>query len=118
MKEQSKKPQTGNFLLDRFLAIVPDDPLQQAKYMYYLSSIVFIGILGYTVVSWAGLLAVFEPKGLFQSIFMSAICLITLFGLKQARTSYHTTKSYFENMEQQKKEPLPSVKDMMASFSK
>ena len=107
---------TGNPFVTKMMSYIPDDPLTQSLYMYILTSFVFLGLLGYAVAAWWQVWVVFSFKSLFSGIFMLAIALISLFGLKQTRNSYIMTKRIYASPQKELK--VESVKEMMDGFKK
>lgn len=112
---------TNNKFIDKMLKIVPDNPVYQSQYIYYLTLIIFFGLLGYTIAIFVELFNVFAFRSLFQGIFMAAISLLSLFGLKQSRKNYVLTKSLFnkkENVKPMKEDDIESVEEMLLAFKK
>ena len=112
---------THNKLVDKMLSIIPDHPVTQTRYMYYLSIIVFIGLIGYAASSWYEVVTNFNFGTFFRSIFMTAIALMVTFGLKQSRSAFLMTREAYKIQEQSGKvEPMKveSKEDMLKGFKK
>ena len=105
-----------NGLVDKMLSWIPDDPLTQSQYLYYLSGIIFLGLLVYALTSWYNLFTQFALKTLFAAMFMSAICLMTTFGFKSTRANYLAVKAMMSQKPQDVK--IESVDDMLEGFKK
>ena len=76
-----------NGFVDWCLKIVPDDPIMQSLYVYCLSVIVFVGLMGFSIASWVQTFTNFAFTTMFRALFMTAISMLSLYGLKQTRTS-------------------------------
>lgn len=100
---------------DKLFKLVPDDPLIQSRYVYYLTIVIFTGLLGYATVTWYTFFTSFKLNSLFSGLFMSAIALISIFGLKQTRAVYNTTKIAYANKESNNT-PLESPDEMLKQF--
>lgn len=87
---------TRNKFVDKMMSWIPQDPLTQSLYMYSLTAIVFFGLMGYAITSWWNLITHFKLSILFSSLFMTAIALISVVGLKQTRDSYHMIKLMYK----------------------
>jgi hypothetical protein len=110
-----------NPIVDKMLSIIPSDPVTQTLYIYTLSWVLFIGLLGYSLATWYGVIMAFNIKSLFSGLFMSAVTLMSLIGLKQARGSYLSIKSFYTKQSEapQSKEQLEEeTKKLMESFKK
>lgn len=104
----------GNPFINFCMRKIPDDPHTQSLYVYILTWVVFIGLLGYGVISWYSFfLAGGGLKNLFSALFMTAIGLISLFGLKQTRNQYLIVKQMKENPQ-----PIQSFEEMMKEAAK
>lgn len=88
---------TQNTFVDKLMKLIPEDPLSQAQYIYFLTVFVFLGLLGYGVMSWFTFFTTWSFASGFQGVFMTAIALISLFGLKQTRNAYHMMKKVYSN---------------------
>lgn len=86
---------TKNSFVDKITRMIPEDPVTQTQYIYYLTVFVFFGLLGYAGVSWYTFFTTFKLSSFFSGIFMLAVALISAFGLKQTRTAYQTTKAIY-----------------------
>jgi hypothetical protein len=107
---------TKNQFVDKMMSWIPQDPLTQSAYMYSLTTIVFLGLLGYAGASWWTLFAnPFQAKVLFSSLFMTAIAMISVVGVKQTRDSYHMIKMMYAN--QQPEIKLESKEEMEKGFN-
>lgn len=105
---------TKNSFVDKMLKLIPEDPLTQAHYMYLLTLIVFLGLLGYGAVSWYQFVTTLNVKMLFSGLFMTAVALISAFGLKQTRNNYKMIKQIYSQPKQEMK--IESVDDMLKAF--
>ena len=105
---------TKNKFVDKFLNILPDNPVTHSLYMYWLTAIIFLGLLGFSVMSWREVMFSFNGMALFRSIFMTAISISVLFGLKQVRLAYHTTKELMSQPKQEMK--VESFNEMIEGF--
>lgn len=103
---------TRNKFVDKCMSYIPDDPLIQAKYIYFLSAFVFLGLLGYGITAWYNYLSTLMLNYLFSGIFMTAIAFISAFGLKQTRNSY---LAILEMKKMTK--PIESVEEMQKIFN-
>ena len=103
-----------NKFVDKVMSFLPDDPLTQTKFIYYLYILIICGLSGYAIVSWYTTFTLFNLKTLFSSVFMTAIALMTILGFKQTRNNYLMMKEMYK--QKQNQEPLPSVEDMMKVF--
>lgn len=103
---------TKNSFVDKMMKLIPDDPLVQAQYMYFLTLFVFVGLLGYALTAWFYVVTAFSFKQFFSGIFMTAISLISLFGLKQTRNSYKLMKMMYA----QKQPETESIEQMQKIF--
>lgn len=109
---------TKNKWVDYWMGLIPEDPVTQTKFVYSLSAIVFLGLLGYTIATWYDAVVNFAFTTFFRGMFMSAICLLTLIGLKQTRNAYHITKSMYGNpIPQDNTMKIESITDMMEEFN-
>ena len=107
---------TKNSFIDRVMKWIPEDPLTQSKFIYYLTCIVFFGLLGYGVNSWYSFFThSFQLSYLFSGFFMTAISLISLFGLKQTRQSYLTMKAIYSTPKQEVK--VETIDEMKSEFN-
>lgn len=115
---------TKNPFVDKMMKLIPDHPLTQAHYMYVLTAVTFFGIIGYGLVGWYQFFtSPFNLKILFSALFMTAVGLMTTFGLKATRTAYLTQKVIWTQIAKDKAEKKDaqeqkeeSVDDMMAGF--
>ena len=107
---------TKNSFVDKCMKLIPEDALVQSQYMYYLTLFVFLGLLGYACVSWYNFFVAFSLKAMFSGIFMLAVALMSLFGLKQTRNMYIGTKQLYEM--KNKQIDNTSLQDMYDSFKK
>ena len=106
---------TKNKFVDKMMGWIPQDPLTQSLYMYILTTIVFLGLLGYAIASWWGFFTTpFQFKPLFSSLFMTAIALMSVVGLKQTRDSYHMIKMMYSNKQPELK--IESKDEMLKAF--
>ena len=90
---------TQNKFVDKLLKIVPENPLAQTSYLYYLSTIVFFGLFGFSIATWVQLFNHFDWTTLFRGVFMTAISLLSLFGVKQTRATYIMVRQMTANQE-------------------
>lgn len=107
--------------LDKLLKIVPDKPLLQTRYIYYLSLMVFCGLIFYAGSIWYSVFTAFRFQILFQGIFMLAIALLSLFGVKQTRNAYLMVKQLSGTTNEIKEtaiQKVESVEEMMDGFEK
>lgn len=89
---------TRNKFVDKMMGWIPQDPRTQSLYMYSLTAIVFIGLLGYAMASWWSLFTnPFSFRILSTCVFMTAIALLSVVGVKQTRDSYHMIKLMYAN---------------------
>ena len=110
---------TQNKFVDKMMKIVPENPVSQAHYIYLLTFVVFFGLLGFSIASWVELFKVFTFTTMFRGLFMTAITVLSLFGLKQTRNVYLTTRKMFGVKGELKEEPKEeSVDEMMEGFKK
>lgn len=109
MTENITEAFTRNKFVDKVMGWIPDDPLIQAQYIYYLTLVVFLGLIGYGLTAWYSFITLFKLSSMFSALFMTAIGLISLFGLKQARNNYYLMKE----MVKKSKEPIESVETML-----
>ena len=86
---------TKNSFVDKVMKWIPEDPLTQSKFIYYLTCIVFFGLLGYGINAWYNFFAHSSLSSFFSGCFMVAIAIISLFGLKQTRQSYLVMKKMY-----------------------
>lgn len=107
---------TKNSFIDKCLKLVPDHPLKQSQYIYYLSMIIFIGLFGYACVSWYNFATAVRWTSFFSGLFMTAVSFMSLFGVKQTRTTYKAMKAVY-NMPKKDK-VLESPTDMLNQFKK
>ena len=109
---------TRSKALDKLLRILPDDPVLKAQYMYYLSIIIFIGLLGFSIATWYVVFVKFDFVIMFRGVFMTAISLMSLFSVKALREAFLTLRSVYSNMNNQPKQEikLESVDEMMDEF--
>lgn len=114
MSNQVTDQFTRNPFVEKCMSYIPDDPVTQTQYLYFLTCFVFFGLMGYALAAWYNLFSSFTWTGLFTGIFMTAIGLISLFGLKQTRNSYLYSKEMYGNKPQDKK--LDSIDDMLKEF--
>lgn len=103
---------TRNKFVEKVMRWIPDDPLTQAEYLYVLTAVVFFGIIGYAFVAWYNFFASLHLTSFFSAVFMTAIGLMTLLGLKQTRSSYHMIKE----MKANQNKPVPTMEDMLKGF--
>lgn len=107
---------TKNPFIDRCMKLIPDDPVIQAQYMYYLTFVVFIGLIGYAVTSWYVFFTTWKVSSFFSGLFMLAIGLLSSFGLKQTRTNYVMIKQAVNQLDTEPK--LESPEEMLKTFKK
>ena len=108
---------TRNKFVDKMMSWIPQDPLTQSLYMYSLTAIVFLGLMGYAISSWyVFFTSPFSFKPLFSSLFMTAIALISVVGLKQTRDSYHMIKMMYGNKPVEQELKLESKEEMLKAF--
>jgi hypothetical protein len=106
---------TRNSFVEKVMKWIPDDALTQSKFIYYLTIVVFLGLIGYGVTAWYNFFFhSFQLSYLFSGLFMTAIGFISLFGLKQTRNSYFALKEAYS-------QPvniinLDNIKDMKKEF--
>ena len=105
---------TRNPFVEKCMSYIPDDPLTQAHYMYILTSFVFLGLLGYALSAWWQVIVAFSFKSLFSGVFMLAIAIMSLFGLKQTRNSYIMTKRIYAAPRQELK--IETIDEMKKEF--
>ena len=105
---------TRNKFVDYCLSLIPDDPYDQALYMYILTGMVFFGLIGYGLTSWYYFFTTMSIKNFFSAIFMTAIGLISSFGLKQTRNQFLVMKE----MKNIKPGPVQSKQDMLKEMDK
>ena len=105
---------TKNSWVDKCMKMIPDDPLLQSRYMYYLTVIVFTGLMGFAIATWYSFFTTWGIRNLFSGLFMSAIGLMSLFGLKQTRAIYKATKYAYQNKPKNK---IESIEDMQRLFN-
>ena len=110
---------TKNKFVDKCVELfIPNDPLRQSQYMYYLSIVVFVGVMGYAISSWFEVFAAFEFTKLFRSIFMTAIALMVTFSLRSAKAAYDMIKKMTKGQPpHQAPLKLESKEDMLKAFS-
>ena len=109
---------TRNSFIDKVMSFIPEDPLTQAKFMYYLTCIVFLGLLGYGLTSWYSFFTIFSLKPLFSALFMTAIALMSLLGLKQTRINYIMIRDAMEQFKKELEPKIESKEEMLKSFKK
>lgn len=107
---------TKNPFIDRCLKIIPDDPLTQSQYMYYLTVVVFLGLAGYAITSWYTFFTTWKMSSFFSGMFMIAIALLSSFGLKQTRSNYLMVKEAVKQLKIDKEPKIESPEDMLKSF--
>ena len=108
---------TKNKFVDKAMSWIPQDPLTQSLYMYSLTAVVFIGLLGYAIASWWGFFtSPFSFKPLFSSLFMTAIAFLSVVGLKQTRDSYHMIKMMYANSKPKDDFKVESTSEMLNGF--
>lgn len=106
---------TKNKFIDKVMKWIPEDPLTQSKFMYYLTCVVFLGLLGYGLNAWYNFFAhSFQLSYLFSGLFMIAIALISSFGLKQTRSNYILVKQMYSMPKQEMK--VESIGEMKEEF--
>lgn len=105
---------TRNSFVDKVMKWIPDDPLTQSKFIYYLTCIVFFGLIGYGLNAWYNFFAHGSLSYFFSGCFMIAIGLISFFGLKQTRQSYITLKQIYAQPKEEIK--IDIVDDMKKEF--
>ena len=108
---------TKNKFIDKMLKIIPENPVYQSQYIYYLTIIVFFGLAGFAVATWIGVVTMFTWTALFRGVFMSAISLLSLYGLKQSRASFHTIRAMYGKTQKQELK-VESLDEMIAEFAK
>src|SRR5512135_904718 len=110
---------TKNSFIDKCMKVIPEDPLTQTHYMYLLTAIVFFGLLGYAASSWWVFAHTLKLTTFFSSLFMTAIAIMSVFGLKQTRTAYLATKMAY-GFRPKNVAPVPdkieSVEEMQGMF--
>lgn len=103
--------------IDLLLRIVPKDPVMQAGYIYGLTWIIFIGLMGFSISTFVEVFRHFSFTLLFRGIFMAAITLLSLTGLKSTKQSYEMTREMYSNKGEVKQElQIESVDEMMKEF--
>ena len=123
MKDKKEKPKEivrkkPTSWIDLLLKIVPKDPVMQSGYIYGLSWIVFIGLLGFSVSTFVEVFRQFSFSLLFRGIFMAAITLLSLAGLRSTKQSYEMTRDMYSGKEEVKQElQIESVDEMMKEFT-
>jgi len=105
---------TKNKFIDWCLKIVPEDPVTQTLYMYCLTTIVFVGLTGFSIMSWMETFSSFAFSTMFSALFMTAISLMSLFGLKQTRMAYMINKEMRSQPQQEMK--VESFDEMIEGF--
>lgn len=106
---------TGNKFVNKVMSWIPEDPLTQSKFIYYLTITVFVGLMGYALATWYAVIFYFAWKNLFQGLFMTAIAILSLFGLKQTRKQYYMLKNMYTQQNNIKLE-VESPDKMMGAF--
>ena len=113
---------TKNKFVNKMMSVIPEDPVTQSLYMYCLTWVAFAGLLGFSITSWINTIFGFTFTMLFTSLFMTAMALISMFGLKQSRIAYHLNKEMYSQvrMEQseQEKKVEDSFEEMLEGFKK
>lgn len=107
---------TKNKFIDKLLSIIPEDPLTQTQYLYYLTVIVFFGLIGFAVATWYEVFVHFSFTTFFRGIFMTAIAFLSLFGVKQTRQAYTVTKSMMSAVKKEEPDEIESVDEMIKEF--
>ena len=113
---------TRNKFVDKLLKIVPENPISQSQYIYYLSAIIFLGLFGFAITSWVELFRFFSFQTMFRGVFMTAISLMSLYGLKSARNAYHTVRELYKSIPNQDeintiaKMNVESTEEMLEAF--
>lgn len=100
--------------MEKLTKLVPDEPKLQSQYVYYLTTIVFCGLLGFAVSAWIVVFTHFDWRTLFQAIFMSAISMLSLFGVKQTRANYLMIKQIYSSGKPELK--VESEEEMLKGF--
>ena len=103
---------TRNKFVEFWMKRIPDDPYTQSQYMYILTSVVFFGLLGYGLTAWYTFFTGLSIKYFFSACFMTAISIISLFGLKQTRAQYLVMKE----MKNQPQKEIENVDEMLKQF--
>lgn len=107
---------TKNSFVERIMKWIPEDQLTQSKFIYYLTCIVFFGLLGYGLNAWYNFFAHdFQLSSFFSGLFMTAVALISLFGLKQVRQQYYLLKQVYAQPKEEIK--VESIEDMKKEFN-
>lgn len=109
---------TNNSFIDKCMKLIPEDPLTQSKFIYSLTWVVFLGLLGYGLNAWYNFFAhSFQLSYLFSGLFMVAIALISAAGLKQTRQGYLTMKKiYSRPVKKQEPIKVESLEEMKSIF--
>lgn len=103
-------------MIDKILKLVPKEPKAAAQYMYYLTLILFFGLIGYAAFAWYGFFTTWNLGSMFQGLFMLAGSLLTLTAVKQTKMSYDMMKVAYSQPKPQQEVKLESVDDMMGDF--
>jgi hypothetical protein len=78
---------------------------------------VFIGLLGFSVSTFVEVFRQFSFSLLFRGIFMLAITLLSLVGLRSTKQSYEMTRDMYSGNKELKQElQIESVDEMMKEF--
>lgn len=104
----------NNSFVGKIMTWIPEDPLTQAKFTYYLTMIVFLGLLGFGLTSWYQFFISWQIKAFFSGLFMTAVSILSLFGVKQTRVMYLATKAVYKNQKAQPK--IETTEEMLNSF--
>ena len=102
--------------MDTMLKIVPDEPIMQSRYIYYLTAMVFFGLLSFSVATWWAVFTTFSFQTLGQAVFMSAISLLSMVGLKQSRAGFLMTKEMVNNTKYRDRPTAETAKEMLEGF--
>ena len=90
--------------------LVPDDPLNQTQYIW----MVFLGLLGYAGMTWYTVVYQFAWSTFFQAVFMTAIAMLSLAGLKQTGNAYYMMKEMMGKPKEEIK--LEDTQEMLEGF--
>ena len=98
-----------NKILDKCMSAIPQDPITQSQYMYYLTMVLFLGLLGFTLSSVYGFYVMPTFKSFFTIVFMFAATAMTLFSLKSTRAAYLMALEFLGKKEEPKEESVDTM---------